>query len=309
MASLRPFRWLRQSAPGRRPPAARGQALAAVLALLAALACSGPRIAREPVYASETVRVQLRRTLEKGQVVPRGYAHPATISDVRLAHVLANSEHRDAQGNSLPTIASELIYELAEALNQAAAKATPDDEIAAAAVLQTRRMGLFTQRNVTAFRMHFSGSDLVFDFYEIQRPLESAETRPGGDDYVIPVDLPQESPSFRIAAGPSQSSAGERRLVVDWRSAFFAKPVSLSVRGGRFQRRTVISEAPVTPPPPDEGALASQDPALRDAQLRALDQLDAARRSGIVTEVEFQKRRRLILEGKLEEAGYGSGSR
>ena len=50
-------------------------------------------------------------------------------------------------------------------------------------------------------------------------------------------------------------------------------------------------------------ALQTQDPELRDAQLRALDQLDAARRSGIVTEAEFQKRRRLVLEGKLEEAG------
>ena len=80
------------------------------------------------------------------------------------------------------------------------------------------------------------------------------------------------------------------------------------MRDGKLQRRTILlqeeeaSEAPVPPPIP-EGAPSN---ALRDAQLRALDQLDAARRSGLVTEAEFQRRRRLILEGRIEEAGYAS---
>jgi hypothetical protein len=45
---------------------------------------------------------------------------------------------------------------------------------------------------------------------------------------------------------------------------------------------------------------------LADAQIRALDQLDAARQSGLIKEAEYQRRRRLILEGKLDEAGYGT---
>jgi hypothetical protein len=46
---------------------------------------------------------------------------------------------------------------------------------------------------------------------------------------------------------------------------------------------------------------------VTDAQIRALDQLEGARRSGLVTEAEFQRRRRLILQGRLEEAGYAPG--
>src|SRR5262245_45649521 len=103
---------------------ARALRLPPILSVAFALAwlvgCAGPRIVREPVFASDTVRVQLRRTLDGGEVVKRGYAHPATISDVRIAHILASIEHRDGEGNSLPTIASEVVYELAEALNQAA---------------------------------------------------------------------------------------------------------------------------------------------------------------------------------------------
>ena len=45
---------------------------------------------------------------------------------------------------------------------------------------------------------------------------------------------------------------------------------------------------------------------LSDAQLRALDQLDARAQSGLVKESDYQRRRRLILENRLDEAGYGT---
>ena len=54
---------------------------------------------------------------------------------------------------------------------------------------------------------------------------------------------------------------------------------------------------------PSEPAVA---PELRDAQLRALDELDTLRRSGQITEDEFRERRRLVLDGRLDEAGYGA---
>jgi hypothetical protein len=60
-------------------------------------------------------------------------------------------------------------------------------------------------------------------------------------------------------------------------------------------------EAAEEEPPP-----APVPEGLEDAQIRALDELDAARRAGLIKEVEFQRRRRLILEDKLEQAGYGT---
>jgi hypothetical protein len=55
----------------------------------------------------------------------------------------------------------------------------------------------------------------------------------------------------------------------------------------------------------EQGAAAPVPADATDAQRRALDQLDAARRTGLVSEAEFQRRRRLVLEGRLAEAGYG----
>jgi hypothetical protein len=275
------------------------------LALIAATGCLGPRIVRDPVYASDTVRVQLRRTLEGGAPVARGYAHPATISDVRFAHVLANLGHEDKQGKRQATIASERVYELAEALNKAAIKATPDDEIAAVVIEESRRLGLFTSRSVTSFRMYFTDTDMVLEFYDVSRVLEAREGRPAqGEDYDIPIGEPTTAAPFRLLTGKGVATAGPRLARIDWRDEYFAKPVSLSVRDGAFKRRTVISEA--APSADTEPARPlDTNPATRDAQIRALDQLDAARRGGLVTEAEFQKRRRLILEGKLKEAGYG----
>jgi hypothetical protein len=290
--------------------------VAGTLVLVGAAAC-GPRLVVDPVVSSDTVRVVLRRTEDGGVVTPRGYAHPVTVSDVRLAHILANLEHRDADGRRTPTIRSETVYDLAEALGAAIGKAGPDDEIAAVAFATNTRLALFTEKLVTSFRVYAQGDELTFEFFEIETPLEPGEGKPGRDrEYAIPASPPASAPKFRLIAPPSTVAAGDRMLHVSWRDPYFAQPVSLSVRAGRFRRRAVLMEAEdgaLAPAPAgttpagneEDDAPALPVPAgLRDAQLRALDQLDALRRSGLIKEADFQRRRRMVLEGKLEEAGY-----
>ena len=65
-------------------------------------------------------------------------------------------------------------------------------------------------------------------------------------------------------------------------------------------------------PPEAEPATSPDAPlpaGLSDAQIRALDELDSSRRSGLITESEYQRRRKLVLENALDEAGYGSQPR
>ena len=94
---------------------------------------------------------------------------------------------------------------------------------------------------------------------------------------------------------------------VAWRDDVFRRPITLRDREGRVKKRTVLMEMP------DENAPAGgakkglpkqeRPPGLSDAQVRALDRADEARANGLITEPEYQKRRRLILENRLEEAG------
>ena len=293
---------------------------AAGVALTVLASACGPRVVVEEISSSDLVRVVLRRTIADGRPVSRDYSHPVTISDVRLAHILANFEHRDAEGRRAPTIRSEAVYDLAEALNDAMGKASPDDEIAAVVFAENTRLALFTTKLATSFRVYCRGDELSFEFFDIERPLEPGEGKPGRDStYDLPSAAPATAPAFQIFAPPSTIPDGSRTLHVAWRDPYFAKPVSLSVRSGRFRRRSVLlesdgSEVPALGQPTLTGegegdGEPADEPApvggvIRDAQLRALDQLDALRRSGLIKEADFQRRRRMVLEGKLEEAGY-----
>src|SRR5262245_49274379 len=114
-----------------------------LLIVLLAGGC-GPKLVRETVSQNEKVLVQLRRSEQRGGVVARGHAQPATIADVRLAHILASLEHETPKGERVPTIRSEHVYELAEGMARAFEKAGPDDDVIAVGYSRDRRMGIFT---------------------------------------------------------------------------------------------------------------------------------------------------------------------
>jgi hypothetical protein len=301
-----------------RPSSARARGLRLLsAALLCALgAACGPRIVDAPVVNDESLRISLRKVLEQGEPRVRGNAHPATVSDVRIAHILASLEFRDTKGTRQPVIRSESVYPLAEALNKAVKQATPDDDIVAAVFETDRRLGLFTNKKVTAFRMFFSGDLLRVEFYDVERELESSSGSgkaavDGG--YDMPVAVPASDGSFRLAPGEGVVVDGTRAVQIDWRNEYFAKPVQLGVRAGRFKRRTVLMEEDdltgPTPRPavvqePPLRLLEGGSPELHDAQRAAFDELVALRRAGLVPEAEYQRRRQLIEKGELEKAGY-----
>lgn len=291
---------------------AASRLLPLVVALLAA-AC-GPRLVHDTIAETEQVVVKLRRTLEKGEVKPLGRQHPLIVSDVRIAHILASFTHERTSGAREPTVRSEDVYPLAEALALAFERAGPDDDVVAAAIWTERRLGVFSATRATSFTSYVVGDDMVFEFFEIDVPVRKSEGRSGSDEYSIPEKPPEKlgwSPipgqtggGFKLIAGQAQTTRGERGVAVAWRDPYYRKPVSLRSRYGQTRRRTIIMEmplpaeevpAPAPPPHPDTQS---------DAQLQALDELEAARRAGFVTESEYRRRLRLIKLGQLEQAGY-----
>ncbi len=276
------------------------------LAVVPLLAACGPKLVREPVFTSENggVSVERRRMVEGDQPVARGWKHPSVISDVRLAHILAQLLYEDPDGAKQPLVRSEHVYDLAAGMVKAFAAAGPDDEVVARLLSIERRMGIFTVEKVTALRAHFEPDFLVLELFAVERAIDRGSRTYSESDYQAPASLPDTKLSVKLVAGESISLRGPRGYQVAWRDAVFARPISLSLRGGKLRRRTILMEAE-----PEELApeLPESDltPEQREAQLRALDALDAERRAGGVTEAEFQRRRRLILEGRLEDAGYG----
>ena len=261
--------------------------------------------------------MKLRRTVDDGVARPLGRQHPLEVSDVRISHILASFTH-EKNGEREPTIRAQDIYPLAEALAQAFERAGPDDDVVAAAIWNERRLGVFSATRATSFTTFVDGDDMIFEFLDIDVPVRKEEGRTGTDKYSIPEKPPEKlgwSPlpensgrGFELIPGPAQTPRGERGLAVAWRDAYYRRPVSLRSRYRQTRRTTIIMEmseepeelsAPVEVPHPD---------ALSDAQLQALDQLEAARRAGYVTEGEYRRRLRLIKLGQLEKAGYPTGT-
>jgi hypothetical protein len=277
--------------------------IAPLLLVCCAAAC-GPKLVRETVFETERSRVLLRHSIDGGEVVARGRAHPAVIADVRLAHILASITHEDAEGARAPTIRSEHVYELAEGMARAFEKAGPDDELVGVAYARDRRLRIFTAERVTAFRSWIDpGGELWLEFFAIESELPQPDVHAARTPWEPPADLPADRPRFKLLPGEAQRAAGARGLAIVWRDDYYRQPVAMRLRGGKLRRRTVLLEAPV-----EEVAPAAQAPLpadLSDEQRQALDQLEAARRAGLVRETEYQRRRILILSGQLEEAGYG----
>ena len=265
----------------------------------------GPKLIRETVFENEQVTVELRQVQDGGEIVQRGFRHPATIADVRIAHILASLSHQDAEGNRKPTIRSAHVYDLAEGMAMALEKATPNDEVIGIARSRDRRLALFTTDRITAFRSFIEGDDLVLEFFVIERRNEE-EARRGGSkkSWQVPLDMPDTPPPFTLMPGEAQRRRGPRGLSIAWRDDFYRDPVSLRFRSGQVRRRTILMELPEAEPE-TESPSAAAPRVLSEQQLDAMDRLEAARRAGFVTESEYTRRRRLILEGRLDEAGYG----
>lgn len=277
----------------------------AVVAVCALFGCA-PTYVRERVFDKPTARVELRHQEKGGEIVVHDYAQPATIADVRIAHILASLSSEDDEKRRQPMIQAQFIYELAEGIAAALAKAGPSDEIAAACFPQEKTLGIFTNEQVTAFRLVLVGDEMQIDFYGLEQPLERESSRVGARDYEIPTTMPSFTPRFKVVPGEAQRTIGDRTVLIAWRDNYYRKPVNLSFRQGQARRRTVLMEMPEEEQPKAPGGTPPVPAGLADAQIRALDQLDAARQSGLVKESDYQRRRRLILEGKLDEAGYGA---
>lgn len=266
------------------------------------LAGCGPRLVRQTVFETERSQVLIRHTVDGGKVVSHGRAQPAQIADVRLAHILSSLTHESRGGERHPTIRSEHVYELAEGMAKAFGQAGPDDEIVGVAFARDRRLGIFTDDRVTAFRSWLAEpGTLIVEFFAIEEALPERQ-RGSGQTWEPPATLPSQQPGFGLIAGDAQRRSGARGLSIDWRNDYYRQPVAMRIRDGRIKRRTVLMEAPAGALP-QPGASQPLPGSLSDAQRQALDRLEQERRQGRIRETEYQLRRARVLEGRLDESG------
>jgi hypothetical protein len=279
------------------PSRARPLLLLIGAALLSSAGC-GTRYARVPVHSDDLATVVLRAQLQGGEPLDRGFAHPATISGVRLAHVLAQIDVRVDEGEGAsqrkPAIPTELVYPLGDLLSQALAKADPSQEVVVQALRRERRLGLFTQAYATSF-VAFVGSD---ELLHLQLSRLDWPVPKGSEDELREPVAGREVMAFRVLASEGVDPTGHQSVAVHWRDDRFRNPTTVRVGpGGKVTRRTVLMEEEA---PPEEPAAGGVELPTDPETLRALADLEEARRSGAITEAEYQRQRRALLRPAAE---------
>ena len=265
------------------------------LALLASSGC-GTRYQRVPIQENGDVTALLRAELRSGQRFDRGFHQPVTISGVRLAHVLSELDVRvdddDKKVQRRPAIPTDLIYPLRDLLSKALAQADSSQEVVVQALRHERRLALFTQTYATSLTAYVGKDErLYLVLSRLDWPV------PKGKEDELHEPMPgKEVMAFRVLASEGIDPVAHQTVAVSWQDERFRNPSAVHVGpGGKVTRRTVLMESDA---PPAEEPTGNKVEAPSDAAtLRALADLEDARRSGAITEADYQRKRRELLEG------------
>jgi hypothetical protein len=266
-----------------------------LLPVLGATSC-GPRYERITVHERDGVTVELRAETREGKAVDRGFTHPVTISEVRVTNILSRIDIRPEgkkEAGRRPAIPAELLYPLGSHVSAALAKANPSQEVVVKAIRKERRLGIFTQRYLTSFVIYVKGDELYVHLsrvdWAVPKASEDSLPEPWPDRQVM---------QFKVIPSNGIVPAGAQAVSVVWRDSLFRSGAHLKLRpGGKVMRRHILLESPEedleTAAPEVEGNLSPET-------LRALADLEEARRKGAISEAEYQDRRRRILHSELE---------
>jgi hypothetical protein len=267
----------------------------AVLALLS-VGCA-TRTVRTPVSDTNGARVFLREQTRGGEAIAREFSHPVTIAPARLTNILARIDVRGEgeKAERKPAIPTALLYPIGEGVAKALGQATAAQEVVVMAIERRRSHGIFTDDYLTSLIVWVKDDRLFVFLGTLDEPLpRDSDTKPKEPS------LERVETKAKALPGDGLSPQGPRLVAADWRAPLFRETSAVRVRpGGDVVRRTILMESE-----PGDEAATSPGPApppegLSPEALRALADLEETRRSGRLTEAEYQTRRRQILSGSL----------
>lgn len=269
------------------------------LALLATGCITRP--IQDKVFEQDYTTIYLRSYKRGTSVVEKGYEHPFTLSPSRAAHILSRIDVRRAEGGEakrVPAIPTESLYLIGEGLSEAFEKADPNQEIVVLSIVRTKRLGIFDRKHLTSFLAYRKDDTLYLHLGAVDWPVP-----PGREDRLPVPDIGSPSAKFRVIPSKGMSLIDTASVAVAWRDPIFAKATRTRITpGGRVVRRTILMESQEdteeTPPAEQTPAALPRD--LTPETLRALADLEDARRRGDLSEAEYESERRRILE---ENAG------
>ena len=279
----------------------RAQQRIAALVLLALVAGASSacvtRTVRETIVDDGYTAVILRGQKRGGETIDKGFEHPVTIASVRLAHILSRIDLRHKDGEErkrIPAIHLDSLFTIADGIAQALQKADSSQEIVVQSIRRSKRMGIFDRNYLTSL-LCYMRDDLLY--IHISR-----------SDWEVPVQRSDRLPETHVGAYPLEFSlvvekgmmlVDQQAVAVEWRDPIFRKPTRTRLTpGGKVVRRTILMES--LEDETDYGPRPQVSEDLSPEQLRALADLEEQRRSGKISEGQYNASRNRILRGESQ---------
>jgi hypothetical protein len=271
--------------------------LLAAFFLTATLSGCGTRNVRHSQIKRNLIEVDFVRQVTGFTTDERGFEHPVIISTERLIHILnaIEIEARVKKGGIVrqPAFHPAIVKRTAEALAQAFADVSPDQEIAVNVIHKQMRFGILHLKYLTSFLAYVDDGYLYLAIRRVEWPVAKGRE---GDPYPRPIRS-KKPMDFRVVTGDPIYFAGVQDLEIDWSNEVFRTAFQLpGTSQGEKRRKEVLFQSPV---PKEELEEASQGDIpysqLSPQQLRALADLEEERREGLITETAYQRAKRDLL--------------
>jgi hypothetical protein len=268
--------------------------LVGLLGLSGVMAC-GTRSVQTPVVDTPTLQVSLRLEKKNGVLVNREFQHPSSISQQRLSHILGALEIETREEGEprrrLAAIHPELLVPISRGMVEAFEQADSTQEVVVIAIRKQQRLGIFHKKFLTTLIAFFRDERLVIHLsrveWEIPREREKKNMPEPWRD--------EKQMEFRSAPGRKMAQAGSQGVSIRWRDNLFSSPVrTAGDAGGPRRERIILMDSPIPREELDEDGDSSSLDGLDPETLRALADLEEARRNGSITETEYRQRRETL---------------
>jgi hypothetical protein len=269
------------------------------LALAAALANSAciTRQIRETVYDDGKIEIILRSEKRGSKIVPLGLDQPAEIAPVRMAHILSRIDLRPGEGGERkPAIPLSNLFDMADAVSKALAEASPNQQIVVQSIRHGKSLLVFDRQFLTSLLVYMKADLLYIQISRSDWPIPKAKQRSTSVTGLPETHIGEYPLNFRLVVDPGMSLVDHQSVAVQWRDPIFRKPTRTRLTAtGKIVRRTVLMESTEDTSDVEQPTVS---PELSSDQLRALADLEDARRAGQLSETAYFKRRGAILRGE-----------
>jgi len=254
----------------------------------------GTRTIKTPVVDTPSLQISLRHETANSVLVDRGFDHPTTISPQRLGHILGALDietRKEGQAKQrIAAIHPQLIQPIAKGMVDAFEQADSTQELAVMAIRKQQRLGIFHKKMLTTLTAYLRDDRLYIHLSRVE--WEIPKEREGKN---MPEPQRNEKQmAFRAVPVRKMNQAGSQGVAIRWRDNLFSAPVRTASDDNDRQQRTILMDSPVPTSELEEDEPVTLDGVDPDV-LRALADLEESRRSGAITENEYQLRRENLL--------------